>query len=177
MHWILTTFLILLILNTAKSFILDLLNARNIRANRDQIPDSYAGVMDAETYAKSVDYSLEKTRFSMVSSVYGALILGLVIFSGFLPWMWKLLEGFWGGSLWAEAGYLVVVTLVLAVPELPFDWYGTFKLEEKFGFNKSTLGLWISDKIKGSLVGLVIGYPLICLLLKLVDWMGSVWWL
>ena len=87
------------------------------------------------------------------------------------------LENFWGTSLWAQAGYLVVLTLLLAIPELPFDWYSTFKLEEKYGFNKSTLGLWISDKIKGSLVGFVIGFPLICLLLKLVDWLGHNWWL
>ena len=60
---------------------------------------------------------------------------------------------------------------------MPFDWYSTFKLEEKYGFNKSTLGLWISDKVKGTLIGFVIGYPLICLLLKLVDWLGSSWWI
>jgi STE24 endopeptidase len=91
--------------------------------------------------------------------------------------MWHALEGFWGASLWAQAGYLVVVTLVLSVPDMPFDWYSTFKLEGKYGFNKSTLRLWISDKVKGTLVGFVIGYPLICLLLKLVDWLGSNWWI
>jgi len=177
MHWILTTFLVLLILNTVKSFVLDLLNARNIRENKDKIPESYQGVMNEETYGKSVSYSLEKTRFSIVTSLYGALVLGLIIFGGFLPWMWNLLEGFWGSSLWAQAGYLVAVTLVLGIPDLPFDWYSTFKLEEKYGFNKSTLGLWISDKLKGTLIGFIIGYPLICLLLKLVDWMGPNWWL
>ncbi len=177
MHWLLTTFLILLILNTLKSLVLDLLNARNIRANRDQIPEAYTGVMDDETYAKSVAYSLEKTRFSIVTSLYGSVVLAIVIFAGFLPWLWTALEGYWGGSLWAQAGFLVVVTLLLSIPELPFDWYSTFKLEEKYGFNKSTLGLWISDKIKGTLVGFAIGYPLICLLLALVGWIGATWWI
>ena len=177
MHWLLTTFLILLILNSVKSLVLDLLNARNIRANAGKIPESYAGVMDEETYAKSVAYSLEKTRFSIITSLYGSIILAVVILCGFLPWMWHALEGFWSASLWAQAGYLVVVTLVLSVPDMPFDWYSTFKLEGKFGFNKSTLRLWISDKVKGTLVGFVIGYPLICLLLKLVDWLGSNWWI
>ncbi|MDA0346381.1 MAG: M48 family metallopeptidase [Verrucomicrobia bacterium] len=177
MHWLLTTFLLLLILNSVKSLVLDLLNARNIRANAGKIPDAYAGVMEEETYAKSVAYSLEKTRFSIITSLYGSIILALVILGGFLPWMWHVLEGFWGASLWAQAGYLVVVTLVLSIPDMPFDWYSTFKLEEKYGFNKSTLGLWISDKVKGTLIGFVIGYPLICLLLKLVDWLGSHWWI
>ncbi|MCZ6672923.1 MAG: M48 family metallopeptidase [Verrucomicrobia bacterium] len=176
MHWLLTTFLILLILNLVKSLVLDLLNARNIRAHQDEIPEAFKGVMDEETYQKSVAYSLEKARYSMVTSAYGALVLAIVILTGFLPWMWQALESFWGTSLWAQAGFLVVVTLVLSIPELPFDWYSTFKLEEKYGFNKSTIGLWISDKVKGTLVGFVIGFPLICLLLKLVDWIGPNWW-
>lgn len=177
MHWLLTTFLILLILNTVKSLVLDLLNARNIRANKDKIPESYAGVMDEETYAKSVAYSLEKTRFSMITTIYGSVVLAIVILAGFLPWLWTALETFWGTSLWAQAGFLVVVTLALSIPELPFDWYSTFKLEEKYGFNKSSLGLWISDKVKGTLIGFAIGYPLICLLLGLVGWIGSTWWI
>tara|TARA_Y100000588_G_scaffold108236_2_gene118649 strand:- start:6517 stop:7761 length:1245 start_codon:yes stop_codon:yes gene_type:complete len=177
MYWLITTFIILLVLDLAKSITLDLLNAKNIRANKDRIPDAYREVMDKETYQKSVAYSLEKSRFSLITTVYGGLLLLLLVLSGFLPWLWFFLENFWGTSLWAQAGYLVVLTLLLAIPELPFDWYSTFKLEEKYGFNKSTLGLWISDKIKGSLVGFVIGFPLICLLLKLVDWLGHNWWL
>ena len=167
----------MLVLDLAKSITLDLLNAKNIRANKDRILDAYREVMDKETYQKSVAYSLEKSRFSLITTVYGGLLLLLLVLSGFLPWLWFFLENFWGTSLWAQAGYLVVLTLLLAIPELPFDWYSTFKLEEKYGFNKSTLGLWISDKIKGSLVGFVIGFPLICLLLKLVDWLGHNWWL
>jgi STE24 endopeptidase len=177
MHWLLTTFIILLILNTIKSLVLDILNARNIRSNEGKIPEAYREVMDDATYAKSVAYSLEKARFSIITSLYGAIILAVIILSGFLPWMWLALEGFWGSSLWAQAGFLVAVTLVLGLPDLPFDWYSTFKLEEKYGFNKSTLGLWISDKIKGTLVGFVIGFPLICLLLKMVDWLGATWWI
>ena len=176
MHWLLTIFIILLVLNSLKALVLDVLNAKNIQANRGSIPEAYRGVMDDETYSKSVDYSLEKSRFSIITTLYGAVVLAVVILSGFLPWLWHALEGFWGGSLWAQAGYLVAVTVILGIPDLPFDWYSTFKLEEKYGFNKSTLGLWISDKIKGTLVGFVIGFPLICLLLKLVDWLGNYWW-
>ena len=177
MHWLVTTFLILLILNVAKSLVLDLLNAKNIQANRAKIPDAFKGVMDEETYQKSVAYSLEKSRFSLITTLYGAVILTIVVLSGFLPWLWNALEGFWGDSLWAQAGYLIVLTLALSIPELPFDWYSTFKLEEKHGFNKSTLGLWVSDKIKGALIGFAIGFPLLCLLLKLVDWIGPNWWI
>ena len=176
MHWLLTIFIILLVLNSIKALVLDILNAKNIRANKASFPEAYRGVMDDETYAKSVDYSLEKSRFSIITSVYGAIVLAVVVLCGFLPWLWYALEGFWGNSLWAQAGYLMAVTIILSIPDLPFDWYSTFKLEEKYGFNKSTLGLWISDKFKGGLVGFIIGFPIICLLLKLVDWLGAYWW-
>ncbi len=176
MHWLLTVFIILLVLNSVKALVLDLLNAKNIRANKGSIPEAYRGVMDDETYNKSVDYSLEKSRFSIITSIYGAIVLAVVVLCGFLPWLWGSLESFWGNSLWAQAGYLVAVTIILSIPDLPFDWYSTFKLEEKYGFNKSTLGLWISDKFKGALVGFIIGFPIICLLLKLVDWLGAYWW-
>lgn len=176
MHLLLTIFIILLVLNSIKALVLDILNAKNIRANKASIPEAYRGVMDDETYAKSVDYSLEKSRFSIITSIYGAIVLAVVVLCGFLPWLWYALEGFWGSSLWAQAGYLMAVTIILSIPDLPFDWYSTFKLEEKYGFNKSTFGLWVSDKIKGGLVGFIIGFPIICLLLKLVDWLGAYWW-
>ncbi len=177
MHWLLSLFLVLLVLNVFKSLYLDLLNRRNIQRNSGELPEAFRQVMNDATYHRSVSYSLEKNRLGMITTVYDALVLGLVISLGFLPFLWVEWGGLWGHSIWSEAAYLVAVTILLGLPNLPFDWYDTFKLEEKFGFNKSSIGLWISDKAKGTLIGLAIGFPIICLLLKLVDWMGRSWWL
>ena len=177
MNWLLTLFLVLLVLNVFKSLFLDLLNRRNIRRNSGEVPEAFRKVMDESTYQRSVAYSLEKNRLGMITTVFDALVLALVICLGFLPFFWIEWGGFLGQSIWSGAAYLVAVTFLLGLPNLPFDWYDTFKLEERYGFNKSSIGLWISDKAKGVLIGLAIGFPMICLLLKMVDWMGRFWWL
>jgi STE24 endopeptidase len=64
----------------------------------------------------------------------------------------------------------------LGLPGLPLEWWSQFRLEEKFGFNKSTLKLWVTDHIKSTLLGLVIGFPLMWALLALVGWVGPLWW-
>jgi len=73
--------------------------------------------------------------------------------------------------------FLFAVGLALSLPGLPMAWYHQFKLEERFGFNTSTQKLWWLDRFKGLLLGLVLGYPLLVLILKFVDWTGSRWWL
>ena len=177
MHWVLSLFLVLLVLNVFKSLVLDLLNRRNIHRNSSEAPEAFREVMDNATYQKSVAYSLEKNRLGMITTVYDALVLALIICLGLLPFLWVEWGSLGGQSIWSEAAYLVIVIMLLGLPNLPFDWYDTFKLEDRYGFNKSSIGLWLSDKAKGVLIGLAIGFPMICLLLKLVDWMGDWWWL
>ena len=63
-----------------------------------------------------------------------------------------------------------------SIPSIPFDWLNTFKLEERFGFNKSTKKLWVIDKFKSTIIGFVIGYPLLALLIFLVGAAGPLWW-
>ncbi len=63
------------------------------------------------------------------------------------------------------------------MPALPLDWWEQFRLEERFGFNKSTLKLWISDKIKALILGFILGYPLICLLLSIFEKLPQTWWI
>ena len=71
---------------------------------------------------------------------------------------------------------LFLIGFVLGLPSIPFDWWATFNLEERFGFNKSTKKLWVIDKLKGTIIGFVIGYPLLALLIYLVGAAGSLWW-
>ncbi|MEM8868721.1 MAG: M48 family metallopeptidase, partial [Verrucomicrobiota bacterium] len=121
--------------------------------------------------------TVAKTRFGMLSDIYDAGILALVILSGFLALLYGSLSDVFGENLWGQALVLFLIGIILSVPSMPFDWWSTFKIEERFGFNKSSLGLWVSDKLKGLLIGLVIGYPLLALLIFLVNAVGSFWWL
>lgn len=153
------------------------LNAAEVARHRDAIPEVFRGVMDDAAYRKSVDYTLAKNRFSILDDVWGAAVLALVIFTGFLPALWTWWIGVTHATgAWSGALFLIVVSMLLAVPGLPLEWWAQFRLEARFGFNRSTLRLWLTDKIKGVALGLAIGFPLLWLLLKLVEWIGPWWW-
>src|SRR5262249_1385733 len=82
-----------------------------------------------------------------------------------------------GTSIWAMAGFLFLIGVALSVLGLPFAWYAQFKLEQRFGFNTTTMKTWIFDRVKGLLLALLLGYPLLALVLKLIERTGANWWL
>jgi STE24 endopeptidase len=177
MHTILVVFVCLLILKLGTSILLDVLNLRYVQARAGEVPESFRGFIDLPTYQKSVEYTAAKTRFGIVTDLFDAGVLALVLLLGILPWFYELFSAWFGIGIWGQALVLFLTGLVLGIPSMPFDWWGTFKLEERFGFNKSTKKLWVVDKIKGTLIGFVIGYPLLALLIYLVSAAGALWWL
>ena len=66
---------------------------------------------------------------------------------------------------------------MLSIPGLPFEWWSQFRIEEKFGFNKSTVALWVSDQLKNLMLAIILAFPLLWALLSLVRWAGPTWWL
>ena len=155
---------------------LEWLNQRYVRSHAQEIPPALVGTVTAETYAKSVDYTLAKSRFDMVELTWGATVLAAVLFSGLLPWFHQVFQHAAGHSIWAEAGFLAAVGVVMAAADLPFEWHAQFHLEERFGFNTTTAGTFWLDRVKGLLLALGLGYPLLVLILKLVGWLGAGWW-
>ena len=75
------------------------------------------------------------------------------------------------------AGFVFAAGLAMSLPGLPLDWHDQFRLEEKFGFNTTTQKLWWMDRLKGLLLAIALGYPLLVLVLKLVEWTDGWWWL
>jgi STE24 endopeptidase len=153
------------------------LNQRNVLAHANAVPDAFKDSVDPATYAKSVQYTLAKSRFGRVEMTYDVLVLVAAVFSGALPWGYRMFAGWLGASAWASAAYLFCFGVVLSLTGVPFEWYAQFRLEEKFGFNTASLKLWLLDRVKGMLLAIVLGYPLLVLILKLVEWTGGLWWL
>lgn len=176
MNTILIAFIFLLILKFVTSTILDAINLGYVKRQSAAVPESFRGFIDLPTYRKSIDYTVAKTRFGLVNDFYDSVILAVVILSGLLPWLYVSLSAVLGYGIWGQALVLFVIAIVLGSPGLPFDWWSTFRLEERFGFNKSTKKLWVVDKIKGLAIGFVIGYPLLALLIFLVTSAGTLWW-
>jgi STE24 endopeptidase len=155
---------------------LECLNQRHVRRHAGEVPPAFAGAITPETYAKSVDYTLAKSRFDMAELTWGAVLLAAVLFSGFLPWFHQAFQRAAGASIRAEAGFLIAVGVLLSAGDLPFEWHAQFHLEERFGFNTTTAATWWMDRVKGLLLALALGYPLLVLILKLAGWLGAGWW-
>ena len=158
----------------AVSMLLDALNRGHVRRNAGTIPPAFAGMLDEATYAKSVDYTLAKSRYGTFETLFGTAVLAFFLFSGILPWIFRTGEGALGDSIWVHAALLFATGMLMALPGLPLDWWETFCLEGRFGFNKTTPKTWVSDKVKGVVVNVVIVYPLLCLVLWLVSL--PYWW-
>ena len=168
---------VLLILRLVGELVLSALNRAEVRGHRAP-PPAVSAIMDGPTYARSVDYTLAKSRFGTVTDIFDSLLLAGVVFGGVLPPLAAHVLA-WGapGAAWTGAAFIVIAVLLLSVFSLPFDAWEAFRLEGRFGFNRSTPGLWLADKAKGVLLGLAIGFPLLWGLLALVRRVGPTWWL
>jgi len=153
------------------------LNRRHVLAHAGEIPLAFREIIDAPAYKKSVEYTLAKARFGNIEDTYSTAVLLIFLFSGVLPWALQLFSSGPGQSAWALAAFLFAVGFAMSLLGWPFDWFSQFRLEEKFGFNTSTPKIWWTDRLKGLLLALVLGYPLLVLILKIVQWTGTWWWL
>ena len=155
---------------------LSTLNAQNVKKHRNKIPDAYANDMDMETYEKSNNYTLTKNTFGKIELVWDS-IYAILTLCFLLPPLYSYFQPILGDTIWGQAGLLIVITTILGVVNIPFELWSQFVIEEKFGFNKSSFKLWVMDKIKGTLIGLVIGIPLLSLLLWFFKVLPETWWI
>lgn len=153
------------------------LNAAEVRRHRGAVPEAFRGTIDEATCARSADYTLAKNRFGRWENAWEAAVLAAVLFSGALPTAWQAWAAAFGDQALSGASFLVALMLGLSLPALPLEWWAQFRLEQRFGFNRSTLRLWTVDKGKGAALSIALGLPLLWLLLELVGWIGPWWWL
>ena len=176
MHWLTLMVIGLMVARLAAQLGLEALNRSEVRRRAGALPPALTGVMDEATFAKAADYTLAKSRFGSLEMCYEAVVLAVAVFSGLLPWLWARFDALAPGAAWSGALFLVATMILLGLPGLPLAWWAQFRLEAKFGFNQSTLRLWVTDQVKSMLLGLVIGFPLAWGLLALVGWVGTWWW-
>src|SRR6266480_1183182 len=169
--------LVLILARAIAELWLSRLNQRHVRAHANELPAAFHGIIDEATYRRSVDYTLAKSRFANIAGVFDFVVLIVLLFSGVLPWAFGRFTASFGRSIWAMAGFLFFIGIALSMLALPFAWYAQFKLEERFGFNAATIKTWVLDRVKGFLLALLLGYPLLALVLKIIEWTGATWWL
>ena len=169
--------LILIVARAIAELWLTRLNQRYVRAHSTEVPSTFCEIVDEPTYRRSVDYTLAKGRFGEVVTLFDAALLIGLLFSGVLPWAFGKFTAGFSTSVWAMAGFLFVTGIALSIISLPFAWYAQFKLEDRFGFNTTTLKTWVLDRVKGFLLAVLLGFPLLALVLKLIEWTGPNWWI
>jgi STE24 endopeptidase len=169
--------LVLILARAIAELWLSRLNQRHVRAHANELPPAFREIIDEATYRRSVDYTLSKSRFGDIANMFDGVVLIAVLFSGVLPWAFGTFTATFGTSIWAMAGFLFFIGVAVSILALPFAWYAQFKLEERFGFNTATMKTWVLDRVKGFLLALLLGYPLLALVLKLIEWTGANWWL
>src|SRR5438046_7002285 len=169
--------LVLILARAITELSLSRLNQRHVRARAKDVPPAFRAVIDEPTYRRSIDYTLAKSRFGDIANCVDAGLLIVVLLSGVLPWAFGRFSASFGTSTWEMAVFLFATGIALSIPGLPFAWYAQFKLEERFGFNTTSMKTWILDRVKGFLLAVLLGYPLLALVLKLIEWTGTNWWL
>jgi STE24 endopeptidase len=151
---------------------LDHRQARYVARHRDAVPEAFAKDVTALSHQRAADYTLDKLRFGLVSNLVGTVVL-----IG-----WTLLGGLHHlnahvGPLGYQLALLGAFGLVSAVVDLPLEAWSTFRIEQRHGFNRMTVGLWLADQVKQSFVGVLIGAPIAALILWLMGAAGQAWWL
>lgn len=150
---------------------------RHVAHHRNAVPAAFAGTVDLAAHRKAADYTIAKSRLGLVDMAFGAAVLVGWTLLGGLNLLNETLQAMLGTGLWQQLALLGGFFLIGGLLELPLAWYKTFRLEERFGFNKMTLGLWLSDGVKGALVGGAMGLPIAALVLWLMQAAGGLWWL
>jgi STE24 endopeptidase len=156
------------------------LNARQVRhvaQHRAQVPDAFVSQISLADHQKAADYTLAKAKVAQIDILIDAAVLvGWTLMGGLSALNAVVLE-FMAPGLWQQVVLVLAFSLVGGLIDLPMSLYQTFVLEQKFGFNKMTWKLWLSDSLKGLLLGLVLGVPLIAMVLWLMQAGGVYWWI
>ncbi|MGZ3180807.1 MAG: M48 family metallopeptidase [Telluria sp.] len=148
----------------------------HVLRHRAAVPAAFAATVPLAAHQKAADYTVARTRFGLVQLFWSSLtLIGFTLLGG-LQLLAVLLRPL-GDGLAYQLALLATFALVAGLLDLPLDYYRQFKLEERFGFNKMTPGLFWRDLGKNLLVGAALGLPLAAAVLWLMARAGALWWL
>lgn len=159
-------------------FILDLIsNYLNLNALKKDLPDEFKGVYEEDTYAKSQEYTRVRTRFGFLTTIFDLAVLLTFWFAGGFNLLDELVRSWGFSEIWTGLTYIGILVVAKTIISLPFSIYSTFVIEERFGFNKTTPKTFVADMVKGLLLGVAIGGPLLAAVLYFFMYGGEWAWL
>jgi STE24 endopeptidase len=172
------TFVTLLLLTTGIRIWLGNRHIAHVQSHRNEVPAAFSGSISLDAHQKAADYSNAKTKLVIIEATAQAALLAILTIGGGL----QLIDEIWRNLLPANEiarGALVICSamIVSSLIDIPFDYYKTFTVDEKFGFNKMTRSMFFSDMLKHTIVGVILGAPILFAALWLMQGAGAYWWL
>ena len=170
-------FLIALIISSSIQFWLAKRHADYVAAHRAAVPDAFKDKVPLAAHQKAADYTLEKVKLGNIDGILSIVVLLLLTLGGGINASFDYWTSFFTSPLLAGVAATACIFLLLTVIEIPTSIYQTFVIEEKFGFNKSTVNQFVKDQLMHLGLGAAIGLPLLALILWIMDNVGPLWWL
>ena len=171
---LLTTLVVIVL---AAYIIESILDNLNLSTARNALDPKIAHLYDAKERERSISYSAEKTRFGFISSTISTVILIFALSYGWFAKLDSWARGIFDNQILVSLLFIATLSLISYLLNLPFTLYGTFKIEEKYGFNKTTPRVFITDTIKGTALAILIGGSLLSAVLWLYQELGSNFWI
>ena len=154
-----------------------LLNISELKKNSNTVPSVFKKHIDLKSYLKSVEYTRTKSIFTMVSGIFSSIILLAVVLYGLFGSIDNLISGFDLHPYIEGLLYVALISFMFYITGLPFSFYSQFRIEEKYGFNKMTIGLFVRDQLKSLVLSGVIISILLLGLFWFMDKAGPYWWI
>lgn len=177
-NWVAEVIFIVIVVFLCLDFLVErILDSLNRSAMSPDLPESLKGIYDEREYSRFQNYKRENDRFGLLSASFSFLLTLVFLCAGGFGWYNAWITGFTHQIVWQVLGVVGGLALVSGAIGLPFDWYATFHIEEKFGFNKTTPKIYIADLLKGMLVSAIVGGALLAAVVGFYVWVGDWFWL
>ncbi|HED36418.1 MAG TPA: M48 family peptidase [Gammaproteobacteria bacterium] len=177
MHSFAILFLAFFALSIAVRFWLSHRHLSHIQKNRAQVPDAFKEKISLEDHQKAADYTTTKVKFGRWPLIYDAAITLIWLFAGGLELLDQTARSYQLDPIYTGILVIFGMMIISSILDLPFSLYSTFVIEEKFGFNRTSIKTFVIDMLKGSALSIILGAPLIWVILWLMEQAGSFWWL
>lgn len=173
-QFIFNTIIFIIVLNFLLERWLDWLNDKN---SSSSMPKELKGIYDEENYTKQRAYDKVKSNFSIISSSFSFILILLMLFFNGFVFVDELAKSYTENKILLSLVFFAILMLASDILTTPFSLYSTFVIEEKFGFNRTTIKTYILDKIKGALISVIIGGGLMALFIWFYNYSGELFWL
>ena len=150
---------------------------RHVAAHAVAVPAQFADRIGLDAHRKAAAYTIVRQKLGLWEELVDAALLVTLTLLGGLQLLAAGLAGALGQGFGFQLALVAAVAVLSALVGLPFSWYRQFRVEAQFGFNRMSLGLWVSDHFKGALLAAVLGLPILAVVLALMEQAGRLWWL